>query len=493
MRFARKILSQEQCRQAELLAVQAGISNDQLMEAAGRALANQVIERRPKGRIFVFCGPGNNGGDGYVAARHLQDKGYAPQVYSYGDSKKLQGEARTAFSQWTESTHSLQEFRSATARDIIVDALFGTGLSRPVPETIVESFKRAAPACLIAADLPSGVHGDTGEIMGFAPKADLTVSFVSQSPAAFLLPGALYCGEVREVDIGIPESVASQIVPTMWTLDAGSAAALYPWPDQSTHKHRRGRLWVVSGDQYSTGAARLAAWAGQRAGAGWVSLVTSKKAARVCAAHETSILITVPPDPQAIASMGKPEDCWVIGPGTGLTPKTRQLTLDLLKRPGPRLLDADALSVFAETPDLLFAALSDAHVLTPHAGEFRRLFPDLASIDPVAQARAAAQRSGAIIILKGPDTIIASPDGSIVFNGLAPAWLASAGTGDVLAGLIAGLMAQNMASFEAAALGVWLHSEAARQAGAGLIAEDLVESVPLVLRNLSSHEISSPR
>jgi len=486
-----EILTVDEMYAADQAAKDAGIDPYDLMEAAGRGVAEAVLRLMPAQPAAVLCGPGNNGGDGFVAARRLKAAGREATVFLLGERDALEGEAARAAAAWDGDVRALTE-KSLDGAGLAVDALFGAGLSRALEGAPAGLARTAAERRLpvVAVDVPSGLAGDLGAPKDGGPSfaAALTVTFFRKKPAHVLFPGAQLCGDVVLHDIGVPASVLGGIKPRALENAPALWREALPRPAAQTHKHARGRLAVVSGGAFATGAARLAARAGQRAGAGFVTLFGDAEATRVNAAHETSIVL------QAVergAAMRAPIDAFepaavVVGPGAGVDDATRDLVLGLLGSSRPAVIDADALSAFESDPGALFGALGPSSVLTPHAGEFARLFPDeaAAASSKIDKARAAAARSGATVLFKGPDTVIARPDGAIVVNTMSSPFLASAGSGDVLAGLIGGLLAQGMEPFAAACAAAWIQGRAGRGVGAGLVAEDLVGALPPILRAL---------
>jgi hydroxyethylthiazole kinase-like uncharacterized protein yjeF len=379
---------------------------------------------------------------------------------------------------------------------LIIDALFGAGLSRPVsgePFEMIEAIN-ANGAPVLAVDLPSGVNGTTAAVMGAAVRATETVTFFRKKPAHLLLPGRLQCGRVRVADIGIDARVLEEIRPEAFENTPQLWRKSFPVPRADGHKYARGHVVVLSGEMASTGAARMTARAALRAGAGLVTLVSPHDALAINAAALTAVMVRPVENPVQFGELlgDKRYNACVIGPGAGVGPRTVDFVHTALSVRRHLVLDADALTSFAQMPDRLFESIKSSPdpqvVLTPHEGEFPRLFSDLSNKNPgrskLERVRAAAERSGAVVLLKGPDTTVASPDGRAAIAANAPPWLATAGAGDVLAGIIAGLMAQGVAAFEAASIGVWMHGEAAREAGPGLIAEDLPETMPPVFRRL---------
>lgn len=493
---AHALLTTDEMSRADRLTIERGIPGIVLMENAGRAVAEAAAARFPRGPVDVFCGPGNNGGDGFVAARLLRDWGWSVTVHLLGEREALRGDAAEAALRWSGPVHALTPEAGEGAL-FIIDAIFGAGLSRDVGGVAGELIRRLneRPAGkrvpIVAVDVPSGLSGDTGEVRGVAFEAALTVTFFRKKPGHVLLPGRALCGEIVVADIGIDDDVLAEIAPSIFENAPAIWAASFPRPRLDAHKYARGHAVVVSGGPVNTGAARLAARGAARAGAGLVTVASPPNALAVNAAHLTSIMLTSFSGADALTAIleDKRKNACLIGPGAGVGQATRENVLAALLSGAAMVLDADALTSFAEIPRDLFVAIkgyfAGPAVLTPHEGEFKRLFPSLTG-GKLARARAAAAEAGAILVLKGADTVVAAPDGRVAVNSNAGPELATAGSGDVLAGIILGLLAQGVPAFEAAAIGVWLHGEAGKSFGPGLIAEDLPELLPGVLRALSS-------
>jgi ADP-dependent NAD(P)H-hydrate dehydratase / NAD(P)H-hydrate epimerase len=484
------LLTADEMYMADKLAIEGGISGVDLMENAGHAIVREMVSRLEPGPVAVLCGPGNNGGDGFVVARILSEAGWPTRLALLGDKSSLTGDAAHAANAWTKETEPLSADILQGAHHI-VDALFGAGLSRPLsPEvaTIVEAIN-ASPATCVSVDVPTGIQGTTGQKTGAAVEAVFSVTFFRKKPGHVLMPGRAFCGEVITADIGIPATVLDQIQPQQWENAPDLWLQHYPWAQVDAHKYARGHTVVVSGGVAQGGAARLAARGALRAGAGLVTIAAPPGAVMVHASQLNAIMVSGFEDLDEVLSDGR-KNVFVLGPGNGIGENTRTHILKALKAKRNCVLDADGLTSFQEAPEALFEALQPSCVLTPHDGEFARLFPDIvaanetSSIGRLNMAREAAARAGAIILLKGPDSVIAAPDGRAAINTNAPPTLATAGSGDVLAGIIGGLLAQHMPAFEATCAGVWLHGEAARAFGAGLIAEDIPEALPFVLRKL---------
>jgi ADP-dependent NAD(P)H-hydrate dehydratase / NAD(P)H-hydrate epimerase len=483
-----EILTVAQCYEADRLAAAQGVPSLTLMENAGRAVADEVVKRHVRGRAVVLCGPGNNGGDGFVAARHLAAFGWDVSIALLGAREALKGDAAEMAKRWDGAVTPLtaDALRDAT---VVVDALFGAGLSRPLEgraEEIVRLLNKSAVP-VVAVDVPSGLQGDSGHPLGdTVVEADVTVTFFRKKPAHVLMPGRMLCGELAVADIGIPETALDAIRPNLF--ENGPALWRYPWPDPRGHKYARGHCVVVSGPAHATGAARLAARGALRIGAGLVSVASPPDAVSVNAAALTAIMVKPFSSASGLSDLLKDKrfNAVVIGPGCGVGQATRELVGAVLASEAAAVLDADALTSFADDPNALFMQLREPAVLTPHEGEFERIFRGLLakSQNRIEAARAAAARAQCTVLLKGPDTVIAAPDGRAAVNTHAPAALATAGSGDVLSGLIGGLLAQRVESYEAACMAAWLHGEAASRFGPGLIAEDLPEQMPAVLSAL---------
>lgn len=491
-----EVLNSAEMERADRLTIAAGTPGFALMLSAGQAVAEAAMDLVEEGPILVVAGAGNNGGDGFVAAAELAARGREVSVILLCERDSLQGDAASAARGWKFPVLPFNP-QAIGKPALIIDALFGAGLNRPVEGeayAMIEAIN-ANGAPVLSVDLPSGINGTTALVMGIAVNATETVTFFRRKPAHLLLPGRMHVGrQVRVADIGIDPGVLAEIKPQTFENVPQAWRQWFPVPRIDGHKYARGHAAIVSGDIAATGAARLAARGCLRAGAGLVTLASPRDALAVNAAALTAVMV------QAIDSVVEFAELLtdhrlnavVIGPGTGVGDRTRDFVLTALSAQRSLVLDADALTSFAATPDRLFEAITGSHdkqvVLTPHEGEFPRLFSDISNKHPnrskLERVRAAADRSGAVVLLKGPDTVVASPDGRATIAANAPPWLATAGAGDVLAGMIAAMLAQGVPAFEAASIGAWMHGEAAREAGPGLIAEDLPEVLPAVFRRL---------
>jgi len=443
----RPILTADRMRAAEQAAIDGGTTVEQLMERAGEALAEAAYRFAGPTPALILCGPGNNGGDGYVAARRLAARGVVVRVAAMNEPKG--DAAKWARSQWNGETETLSG--STDPSPLLIDCLFGTGLKRGLEDAVCAQLSRLCGAALlkVACDLPSGVESDSGAELGDVPTFDMTVTFGALKPAHLLYPAMHKCGRLVLGDIGIEAQ-------TQWH---EIAAPQLPSLDPGGHKFDRGLVHALAGKM--PGAIALAAKAAAYAGAGYVRVSTSRSIEGL---------------PSAIVQTDTAEvnderiGCLLVGPGMGDIPQV--LTLALTSR-APKVLDADAISNLGE-PERLKG--QDA-IVTPHEGEFRRLFGEIGGTK-AERALEAARRSGAVVVYKGPDTLVASPDGRLGFRRPAPAWLASAGTGDVLAGVIAAMRARGLPPFEAACAGVWLQGRAAEIAGSQMIADDLAQAIP---------------
>ncbi len=515
------ILSVSEMREADRLAIEQGTPGEVLMDKAGQAVADAILSHWEPCQVAVLAGPGNNGGDGFVVARLLKQAGWTTTVYAQVDRDAYTGDAALHVKRWRNKVWPLEdalELIAGLGPDddlLVVDALFGTGLTRPLDGTpkilaelmTVSQAQENAPG-VVAVDIPSGLNGDTGRALGGRRRggicfhADLTVTFCRPKPAHALMPGRGVCGDIVIADIGISDDVVAEVsgntylnTPNVW----GNAFPIY---EEDIHKYARGHVTVLGGE-VMCGAARLSAFAARRVGAGVAAIATPEKAFPIYAAAAEPGTICAPFKSlrgfKKLVSDSRKNAC-VIGPGAGVSKQTREIALSAVKAGKACVLDADAITVFEDGPKALFRAAKaqrksnfaqESVVLTPHGGEFPRLFPDLGKRlvhpRPIAKdsklsiTRTAAKRAGCVVLLKGPDTVIAAPDGraSISVNG--PESLATAGAGDVLAGMIAGLMAQGMPAFEAANAAVWLHGEAANGFGPGLVAEDISNELPYQL------------
>jgi ADP-dependent NAD(P)H-hydrate dehydratase / NAD(P)H-hydrate epimerase len=490
-----ELLSSAEMAEADRLTIAGGVPGLDLMERAGAAVAAAIVAKHPAGsRVAVVAGPGNNGGDGFVAARHLADRGYRVEVLLLGDASRLKGDAAQAAAKWKGPVVPAAIPRLEDAR-VVIDALFGAGLDRPVEgeaRRLIEAMN-AHPAPIIAVDLPSGINGTSGEVMGIAVQAAQTVTFFRKKPGHLLLPGRLHCGSVSVADIGIPDSVLTPVgaetyenAPPLWR-------SQFPVPRLTGHKYNRGHAVVISGPSWSTGAARLASRGALRAGAGLVTIASPREALAINAAANLAIMVrSVDGADELRAFLGDRRfNAVALGPGLGVGEATCSLVLTALAGDRAVVLDADAITSFAGAPRRLAQALTErtgATILTPHEGEFSRFFWALDQRTKVGskldRARLAAALTDSTVLLKGGDTVVATPDGWASIAANAPACLATAGAGDVLTGIAAGLLAQGMPAFEAASAAVWLHGEAAAGVGPGLISEDLPEALPRVYRAL---------
>ena len=472
------LLTTAQAVLADRMTESLGVSAIQMMETAGAAVAAQIMARWPAQPIAVLCGSGGNGGDGYVVARHLAAAGWDVRLAAVQRLQQPNSASAHHANLWTGAIAKMTPAAVQNV-DLIVDALFGAGLSHPLEAEIDQVLSAITTAKVIAIDIPSGVMGDTGQSLG-AIGAVLTVTFGRKKPCHLLQPGKALAGEIVVVDIGTPDDIFNQIAPKTFENHPHLWRDALPALDSAGNKYSRGHA-LIWGGYPMTGAARLAGRAALRIGAGVVTLEVPEIALPIYASSSTSVIIK----PTLPATSDQSDDslsALLIGPGAGVTQATKDRVLAMLARALPVVLDADALTVFQDDPLALDAALRANCVLTPHEGEFYRLFKDKGG--KLDRCLAAARRCGAVVVLKGNDTVIAAPDGRAVINANAPPWLATAGSGDVLAGMITGLLAQGMDPFWSAAAAVWLHAAGANIFGLGLISEDLPDLLPQVLQQI---------
>ncbi len=488
-----EILTVAEMVQTDRLAVEAGVPSLTLMDNAGRAIADEVEAHYLAAAIVVMSGPGNNGGDGFAAARHLRERGYEVRVGLLGAPELLKDDAAEMARLWYGEIAPLTP-KLLDGAALVIDTLFGAGLSRPL-DGLARAMVAAIEASglpVVAGDIPSGIHGDLGRPLddgdGVSFRAQRTVTFFRKKPGHLLYPGRAMCGEIIVADIGIPNQVLDTIRPRTFENDLDLWGGEFPLPSLVGHKYDRGHAIVVSGPSFSTGAARLAARGALRAGAGLVSVASPPDAVGINAAHLTAIMVKPFDGAKGLSALlaDKRLNAVALGPGLGVGERTQDLVAAALASAAAVVLDADALTSFSDNAQGLFGQLRPQCVLTPHQGEFDRVFPGLLdrAASKLEAVREAARTAHCVVLLKGPDTLIASSDGRVAINANAPPWLATAGAGDVLTGMIAGLLAQGMDVFKAACAGAWLHGEAASRFGVGLIAEDIPEQLPAVLSAL---------
>ena len=473
-----ELLTPAEMGRADTAAPSDGVPTPVLMENAGRAIARAIAARMRPSRTLVLAGPGNNGGDGYVTARLLADQGWPVTVAALAPPR-AGSDAAGAAAQWRGRMSPFSPNEAARA-DLVIDAVFGAGLSRDVDGLTATTLKTARR--IVAVDVPSGLDGETGAVRGEASPAALTVTFFRLKPGHLLLPGRDLCGETVLADIGMPHGVLEAIapktfanVPGLWTL---------PGLTSESHKYTRGHVTVLGGAAM-TGAARLAADAARHAGAGLVSIAALGSPDVYRTGSPGTIVSDVP---VSDLLTDRRRVVWVCGPGLG--PDAARDLLPVLLAAGRTVVgDADVFTAFAGNPD----GLRGCAVLTPHAGEFSRAFGPPGG-DRIAATRAAAARTNAVVLLKGADTIVASPDGRVAINASAPPWLGTAGAGDVLTGIIAGLLARGMPAWEAAAAAAYLHGQAAVLAGEGMVVEDLLPALrrALAMREMHAHSGLGP-
>lgn len=484
-----ELLSVKQMSQADRLMMGRGISGFALMKTAGEAVAAVIKRDWTKRRVLVLCGPGNNGGDGFVVAELLREAGWPVTLACLVTPAQLTGDAALAAEHWQGPVLALSGL-NLSGIGLVVDALLGAGLNRPVAGIVADlaNLVNCAGLPVVAVDMPTGVNGDTGEVMGRSFKAHSCVTFFRKKPGHLLYPGRACCGRLIVAQIGIRADVLEDIQPVLFENSPALWKGVAPRPDELCHKYKRGSALVFSGGAYESGAARLGARAALRVGTGLVTMACPPEALAVNAAHLDEIMLLKCEGTSCIEniSLVKKITAALIGPACGVGSATRQKVQALMAQPFSIVLDADALTSFEGETNILLDGLTAEDVLTPHEGEFNRVFVDVLAVSEnrLTAARLAAKTAGAVVVLKGADTVIAAPDGRAAINANGVPWLATAGSGDVLAGLVVGLLAQSMPAFEAACMAVWLHAEAGQTLGAGLIAGDLIEQMPALLNDL---------
>lgn len=504
---APELLTVAQMREADAHAIASGVAGVALMNAAGLAVAREALALLggAGGRVVVLCGPGANGGDGWVVARLLKDWGIEVAAASLVPPESLAGDAALAARGWSGPWAQAQD-QTFEGAALVVDALFGAGLNRDLSgeaRAVVERlnlWRAAGSGRVLAVDTPSGLDGDTGQIRGAAVEADVTVTFFRRKPGHLLFPGRRLCGRTVCADIGIPADALDILRPAQVVNTPALWRAALPGPRPEGHKYDRGHVFVLSGEAHRTGAARLAARAALRGGAGLVTVASPRDALVVNAAHLTAVMLAPCDGAAELAALleDRRTNALVIGPAGGVGESMRACVRAALGSCAPDrsvVLDADALTSFEGAAAALAQAIQACPgrvAMTPHEGEFNRFFNrfsseldvsvevDLRSVSKLTRARAAARATGATVVLKGPDTIVAHPDGRASIGADLSPWLATAGSGDVLAGLAAACLARGAPAFEAVSAAVWLHGAAGRACGPGLIAEDLSEAMPKV-------------
>ena len=480
-----ELLTVEQMYLVDSAAIASGVSGVELMEAAGTAVVSEIRQRWASRKTVVLCGPGNNGGDGFVIARHLADAGWHVTLSLLGERDALNGDARHHADLWTGEIVPLSVSLLNDA-ELLVDAIFGAGLARPLDGTVLEIVRAIDDLEIpcIAVDVPTGVHGDSGMVLGEAPGAEMTVTFFRPKPGHFLMPGRARCGRLVVRDIGIPDTVLDGICSQVWHNDPENWLDNFPWPRPEDHKYTRGHT-LIAGGSAMTGAGRLAAAAARRIGSGLVTIAASPEVLPTYTGDAPGLLGLPFRTAEEFGSILEDDrkNAVLVGPGGGVNRTTHDIVLNAARMGRSLVIDADGLTSFQDDPEELFAVLSGGDaVLTPHEGEFSRLFRMTG--DKLTRAREAAAKSGAVVLLKGADTVVAAPDGRAAINTNAPPSMAIAGAGDVLAGTIVGLIAQGMTPFGAACAGAWITGDIASQFGPGLIAEDLAAGIPAALSRL---------
>lgn len=480
------ILTAEESKEADRSAIATGALAYSLMERAGKAVANLICETYTPRPCLVACGTGNNGGDGFIVARLLKERGWPVEVSIVGEERHIGGDAAKAKQAWLEADGECKGFAELNlgGKQLIVDAILGTGIKGSAEGDTGKAIKAINKSRLpvVSIDIASGVNASDGGVGGEAVKASHTVTFVRPKVGHVLLPGKAHTGTLHVFDIGI---TGNNLLPSHFLNMPELWQSEFPVPGFDSHKYSRGYSVVVGADMEFSGATRLAATAAGRAGSGAVKIACDEEMLPLYKITLASAMATPIKDLKKLVALLQDEriTATLIGPGCGANKTTRERVLSILGLKKACVLDADALSAFNNDSKKLFDSISGPTVITPHEGEFKGLFPEISG-NKMMRAQKAAKQCGAVVVLKGSDTVIASPEGKVVINANAPAWLATAGSGDVLAGLITGLLAQGMPPFEAACAGVWLHGRAATIFGPGMIADDLLNKLPTAIREI---------
>ncbi len=485
---------------ADFCTTKLGIPAISLMERAGRGVA-EVAERvwrdaGAQGTILVVCGPGNNGGDGYVAARRLAMSSITVRVAQLGDITKIKGTAALAIEKCPCTIESLEGL-SLAGVSLVIDALFGAGLSKSVTGLAASFINKINKSDIpvVSVDVPSGLYGDKGRADDVCIRASETVTFHAKKPGHLLYPGRALCGKLHVIDIGIDRGCYDAIKPKTFENIPPLWIDFFPIERVAQHKYHRGHVIVLGGRPPALGASRLTALAALRTGSGLVTLMAPSETYEIQAGALDDVMVVNMASRTSFLQRLKDSriTAVAIGPGAGVGLETKKLVLKTLESERATVLDADALSSFVEEPNILFSAIKGPTVITPHTGEFNKLFPDLDyGEDKLAVARTAAKRSGAVLILKGPDTVIASPCGRAAINTNAPTHLSVGGTGDVLAGMVVALLGRGMPTFESACSAVWLHAKAAESYSLGMIASDLLIKIPSALSEVTKMSTKTP-
>jgi len=490
------ILSIAQMQQADQITITSGVSSYTLLNNAGAAVFSAIESDLSRDdRILIACGTGNNGGDGLVLANLLLADYYNVTVALCSPQDALSEDAKKALSELPKQAVIRMQDVDLKAYSLVVDALLGAGMDRPVDGDWAKWIDdiNSSDAKVIAIDIPTGIDGNTGQVLGTAIRADKTVTFFLKKPGHLLLPGREFVGELHVGQIGIEDNVLNELRPNVFENTPLLWQSGLAKPDASAHKYSRGHCVVLAGGIATTGAARLAARAALRTGSGLVTVACRAGSTAVTAAHLTTEMLRVVDTPAALEQLlaDRRITSVLLGPGLGIHQATRAMVQVALEHASSVVLDADALSVFESDPDVLFTMIQRSSarvVITPHQGEFNLLFGDdehiSAQESKTDKALEAAKKVNCVVVYKGADTVIASASGDAVINGNAPAWLATAGTGDVLAGTVSGWLAQGMDAFDSACAACWVHGEAATLFGPGLIASDIEKMYPQVLASL---------
>lgn len=480
-----EILTASEMKEADTATINGGTPGIRLMESAGIAVAENVKRHFESCPVLILSGPGNNGGDGFIAAAHLKKAGWPVRIACLVKSPALKGDAALAAKQWDGEVETLNSNLSLKDTKLVIDAVFGTGFSGVLAPELVTLFDkiRTKNISVVAVDIPSGIDSTTAAVAAGTLKSTLTVTFTRKKLAHVLLPAKIFCGDIALAHIGTGDDVIASLKTSVFENNSALWLQSFPLPDAASHKFSRGHS-VVFGGQQRTGASCLAAHAAQRIGSGLVTIVTTPESHTIYQNFRASIMVGAWQSTDELKSILRDErkNAILIGPGYGVEALKKTAETALAFNKGG-VLDADIFTAYKDAPEKLFPHISTKYVLTPHEGEFERFFGALEG-SKIERAQKAAKISGANVLLKGADTVIAAPDGTTIVNTNAPSTLATAGAGDVLAGMITGLIAQGMPPFMAAAAACWIHAESARKHGLGLTAEDIIFNISQTLNKI---------
>ena len=465
-----------------------------LMQSAGEKCADYISRNISKNKeLFIVCGHGNNGGDGFIIGHSLINKGYKVKIFLVLPIRNKNNDNYRAFKNLNCKIYNLKDLIKELKKKtnlVIVDCIFGTGLNKNINSNIKNLIKliNNKKTFVISIDIPTGISADTGKIMGDAIKANITLALHCKKVGHLLFPGVYFSGVVKILDIGIRKSLNKFINNKIIENDPKLWIKRFPWKKYNSHKYSRGRVFIYGSLKNYIGASLLSSNAAIRCGAGAVTIIANRNTIDKYNQRFFSLLKVEINSQKEFQDFLKNSliTSFLIGPGSGVNLETAENVKLISKYINHVVIDADAITSFSNNPKQLFSILNKDKIITPHEGEFNKIFPNLKNIkNKIERTLTAAKKANCIVVFKGPDTIIASPDGKVCINTIATEELAVIGSGDVLSGIITSLIGKNkMSSFDGACAGVWLHSFAARMVKKGLIAEDIIKNLPKTLEQL---------